>query len=172
MITIIAAIAENNALGKDNKLIWHLPADLIRFKKTTTNHHIIMGRKTFESVGKPLPNRTNIIITRNKSFFAEGCIVVHSLKEALEAAKEDENPYILGGAEIYKQAIEIADKLDITFVHYKFDADAFFPKIDAKIWEETSRVYNKADEKNKFDYSFVRYEKKNKNEKKFNFSNS
>ena len=96
MITIIAAIANNNALGKDNQLIWHLPADLKRFKKVTLNHHIIMGRKTFESLGKPLPNRTTIIITRNKEYKQEGCIVVNSLVEAIKAAKDDENPYILG----------------------------------------------------------------------------
>jgi len=157
MITIIAAIAENNALGKDNQLIWHIPADLKRFKKVTSNHHVIMGRKTFESLGKPLPNRTNIIITRNSNYKAEGCIVVNSLNEAIEAAKEDENPFILGGAEIYKQAIEIADKLDLTFVHHEFDADVFFPKIDTTIWKEISREYFKADDKNKFNYSFVSY---------------
>jgi dihydrofolate reductase len=157
MITIIAAIAENNALGKDNKLIWHLPADLQRFKKITSKHHVIMGRKTFESLGKPLPNRTNIIITRNNNFTAEGCVIVNSLKEAIAAAKNDENPFILGGAEIYKQAINIADKLDVTFVHHNFEADAFFPKIDEKIWKETSREDHKADAKNKYDYSFVTY---------------
>lgn len=157
MITIIAAIAENNALGKDNQLIWHLPADLKRFKQVTLNHHIIMGRKTFESLGKPLPNRTSIIISRNKNYIAEGCIVVNSLNEALQAAAADKNPYILGGAEIYKQAIEIADKLDLTFVHHTFDADAFFPVIDSSVWKETSRQRFKADEKNKYDYSFVSY---------------
>lgn len=119
-----------------------------------------MGRKTFESLGKPLPNRTSIIITRNKNFNAEGCIVVHTLDEALEAAATDDNPYILGGAEIYKQAIEIADKLDLTFIHNTFNADAFFPKIDTSIWKETSRQHFKADEKNKYDYSFVSYSKK------------
>jgi len=157
MITIIAAIAENNALGKDNQLIWHLPADLKRFKQVTLNHHIIMGRKTFESLGKPLPNRTSIIITRNKNYAAEGCIVVHTLDEALKAAASDDNPYILGGAEIYKEAIKISDKLDLTFVHHTFDADAFFPKIDASIWKETSRQHFKADANNKYDYSFVSY---------------
>lgn len=157
MITIIAAIAENNALGKDNQLIWHLPADLKRFKQVTLNHHIIMGRKTFESLGKPLPNRTSIIITRNKNYTAKGCIVVHTLDEALKAAACDANPYILGGAEIYKQAIDIADKLDLTFVHHNFEADAFFPKIDTSKWKETSRQHYKADEKNKYDYSFVSY---------------
>ena len=160
MITIIAAIAENNALGKDNQLIWHIPADLKRFKKVTSNHHVIMGRKTFESLGKPLPNRTNIIITRNLNYKAEGCVVVNSLNEAIEVAKEDKNPFILGGAEIYKQAIEIADKLDLTFVHHEFDADVFFPKIDTTIWKEISREYFKADDKNKFNYSFVSYLKK------------
>lgn len=160
MITIIAAIAKNNALGKDNQLIWHLPSDLKRFKKVTLGHHIIMGRKTFESLGKPLPNRTTIIITRNKNYTQKGCIVVHSLKEALVAAKSDDNPYILGGAQIYKQAIEIADKLDITFVHHEFEADAFFPEIDLDIWKETERENFKADEKNKYDYSFVSYHKK------------
>jgi len=159
MTTIIAAIAENNALGKDNQLIWHLPADLKRFKKVTSNHHVIMGRKTYESLGKPLPNRTNIIITRNANFKANGCVIVNSLQEAIEAAFDDENPFILGGAEIYKQAIEIADKLDLTFVHHQFEADAFFPKIDTTIWKETSREYFKADEKNKYDYSFVTFKR-------------
>ncbi|MFK5958001.1 MAG: dihydrofolate reductase [Lutibacter sp.] len=159
MITIIAAIAENNALGKDNQLIWHLPADLKRFKKVTSNHKVIMGRKTYESLGKPLPNRTNIIITRNTNFKAEGCVIVNSLQEAIEASKEDENPFILGGAEIYKQAIEIADKLDLTFVHHLFEADAFFPKIDTTIWKEISRENFKADDKNKYDYSFVSFKR-------------
>ena len=161
MITIIAAIANNNALGKDNKLIWHLPADLKRFKKVTSGHCVIMGRKTFESLGKPLPNRTNIIITRNKNYKAEGCIVVNSLDQAIETAKkEDSNPFILGGAEIYKQAITIADKLDVTFVHHSFDADAFFPEIDFSIWKQESREDFKADEKNNYNFSFVTYTKK------------
>lgn len=160
MITIIAAIANNHALGMDNKLIWHLPEDLKRFKKVTSGHHVIMGRKTFESLGKPLPNRTTIIITRNKKYKADGCLVVNSLEEALEKAKEDENPYILGGAEIYKLAMPIADKLDLTFVHQEFEADAFFPKINTSIWEETSREDFKADDRNKYDYSFVSFEKR------------
>ena len=116
-----------------------------------------MGRKTFESLGKPLPNRANIIITRNNSFQAEGCLIVNSLQQAIEVSKEDKNPYILGGAEIYTQAIEIADKLDLTFVHHHFEADAFFPEIDKKIWKETSRQDFKADEKNNYDFSFVTY---------------
>lgn len=160
MVTIIAAIAENNALGKDNQLIWYLPADLKRFKKTTLNHVVIMGRKTYESLGKPLPKRTNIIITRDKNYKAEGCIVVNSIAEALKVAeKEDENPFILGGAEIYNQVMPATDRLDITFVHHKFEADVFFPEIDKTIWKETSREDFKADDKNKYDYSFVTFER-------------
>jgi dihydrofolate reductase len=160
MVTIMAAIAANNALGKDNQLIWHLPADLKRFKKTTLNHAVIMGRKTYELLGKPLSNRTNIIITRDKNYKAEGCVVVNSLKKALKIAAEvDENPFILGGAEIYKQAMPFTDKLDITFVHHQFDADVFFPEIDKTIWKETSRENFKADENNKYDYSFVTFER-------------
>lgn len=159
MITIIAAIANNNALGMDNKLIWHLPEDLKRFKRVTNGHHVIMGRKTFESLGKPLPNRTSIIITRNKNYKAENCLVVNSLNEALKNAKSDLNPYILGGAEIYNLAMPIADKLDLTIIHHEFKADAFFPEIDPSIWEEKSRENFKADDINKYDYSFVTYEK-------------
>jgi dihydrofolate reductase len=160
MITIIAAIAKNNALGKNNQLIWHLPADLIRFKKTTLHHYVIMGRKTFESLNKPLPNRTTVIVTRNKKYKADGCIVVHSLKDALEVSKNEENVFILGGAKIYEQAIKFADVLDITLVHHTFEADAFFPEIDKTIWKENSRQDFKADEKNKYDYSFVTYTRK------------
>ncbi len=160
MITIIAAVANNNALGKNNQLIWHLPADLIRFKKTTLNHYIIMGRKTFESLGKPLPNRTTVIVTRNNEYKADGCIVVHSLKEALEVSKKDENVFILGGAKIYEQAINFADVLDITLIHHNFEADVYFPKIDASIWKESTRQNLKADDKNKYDYSFVTYTRK------------
>ncbi len=160
IVTVIAAIAKNNALGKDNELIWYLPADLKRFKKTTTGHHIIMGRNTYESIGKPLPNRTTVIITKNTNYKVDGCIIVHSLDEALEISKQDETPFIIGGAQIYKQAISIVDKLDITEVHHSFDADVFFPKIDLTIWKEKNRTLFKADEKNKYDYSFVSYIRK------------
>jgi dihydrofolate reductase len=160
MITIIAAIGKNGELGKDNDLIWHLPNDLKRFKKITLGHHVIMGRKTFESLGKPLPNRATIIITRNNEYQVDGCVVVNSLEAALNEASADPNPYILGGAEIYKQAIEIADTLDLTLVDANFEADAFFPQIDYSIWKETSRQDYKADEDHKYGYSFVTYKKK------------
>ncbi len=162
MITIIAAIAKNNALGKNNDLIWHLPADLKRFKKITSGHYILMGRNTFESIGKPLPNRTTIIITRNKNYYKDGCLIAHSIEEAIEMASSEERIFILGGAQIYKEAIEkdLVDQLDITFVHHEFDADAFFPEIDLKKWEEKNRENFKADKKNNYDYSFVSYLKK------------
>ena len=161
-ITIIAAIANNNALGKDNDLIWYLPADLKRFKKVTSGHHILMGRNTFESIGKPLPNRTTVIITRNKNYKQEGCIVVDSIEKAIDVAKNDEQIFIIGGAQIYKQTIasNLVDQLDITQVHHSFDADVYFPKIDSDIWKEVAREDFNADEKNKYDFSFISYKKK------------
>ncbi|RCS26415.1 dihydrofolate reductase [Polaribacter sp. WD7] len=163
MITIIAALAKNNALGKNNDLIWHLPADLQRFKKVTSGHYILMGRNTFESIGKPLPNRTTIIITRNKNYFKDGCFIAHSLEEAIELSASEEQVFIIGGAQIYKETLAkgLADRLDITLVHHAFDADAFFPEIDLNIWREVEREDFVADEKNNFDYSFVSYVKKN-----------
>ena len=159
MVTIIAAIANNNALGKDNDLIWHLPADLKRFKRVTTGHYILMGRNTFESIGKPLPNRISVIITRNDNYFKDGCLVANSLEQAVELSKEEEEVFIIGGAQIYNYALEnnLADKLDITVVHEDFEADVFFPEIDLSVWKEVSREDFKADEKNKYDYSFVSY---------------
>jgi dihydrofolate reductase len=161
MITVIAAIAKNNALGKDNDLIWYLPADLKRFKKVTTGHYILMGRNTFESIGKPLPNRTTIIITRNKNYSKEGCLTAGSIEEAIELAKEEAQLFIIGGAQIYKEimAKDLADQLDITLVHSEFDADVYFPEIDAKVWKESVREDFKADEKNDYDYSFISYQK-------------
>ena len=163
MITIIAAIAKNNALGKDNDLIWHLPADLKRFKKITTGHHILMGRNTFESIGKPLPNRTTVIITKNSDYTIDGCLIANSVEEAIELAKFDDEVFVIGGAQVYKYAMDnnLVDKLDITMVHEEFEADVFFPEIDTTIWKEVSREDFKADEKNKYDYSFVSYMKTN-----------
>ncbi len=158
MITIIAAIAENNALGKDNTLLWHLPDDFKRFKKVTSGHHVIMGRKTFESIGKKaLPKRTNIIITRKKSYDASCIVLADSLKKALRIAQTDANPYILGGGMIYKEAMQYADKLDITLVHHSFDADTFFPEIDLTIWKEVNREFHPKDQKHDYDFSFITY---------------
>lgn len=161
MIHLVVAKSDNNVIGHDNQLIWHLPNDLKHFKEITTGHPIIMGRKTFESIGRPLPNRTNIIITRNKNYSVENAKVVHSLNEALELAKEiDENIFILGGGKIYEQAIDFADILEVTEVHENFEGDTYFPEIDLNVWKEISRIKHHKDEKNKFDYSFVRYERK------------
>ena len=161
MITIIAAVANNNVLGKDNELIWHIPADLKRFKKETSGHHIIMGRKTFESLGKPLPKRINVIITRDLNYSApDGCVLVNSLEKALEVAKNDSSPFIIGGAQIYAEGIKLADKLDITHVYHDFEGDVFFPEIDATIWEVISREDFQAGEESKYDYSFVSYRRR------------
>lgn len=161
MIHLVVAKSDNNVIGHDNQLIWHLPNDLKHFKEITTGHPIIMGRKTFESIGRPLPNRTNIIITRNRNYSIENAKVVHSLNEALELAKEiDENIFILGGGKIYEQAIDFADILEVTEVHENFEGDTYFPEIDLNVWKEISRIKHHKDEKNKFDYSFVRYERK------------
>lgn len=160
-LTIIAAVAENDAIGKDNQLIWHLSDDLKHFKTLTNGHHIIMGRKTFESFPKPLPNRTHIVITKQNNFkVPEGIIVVNSLNDALDVAKKDSQPFIIGGGEIYNQAMQIADKIELTRVHKNFEADTFFPKINSSIWKETSNIYHKKDEKNEFDYSFISYTRK------------
>ena len=161
MLSIIAAIGKNNELGKGNMLLWHLPADMKFFRETTKGHGIIMGRKTFESLPGLLPNRRNVIITRDKNYKVEGGDVVHSFEEALAlfAGSEDE-VFVIGGAEIYKQAMDFADKLYITHIDAeKTGADAFFPEIIPIVWNETSHIENKPDEKNPIPYTFSIYEK-------------
>jgi dihydrofolate reductase len=160
MITLIAAAAENNALGKNNDLIWHLPDDFKRFKAITSGHYIIMGRKTFESFPKPLPNRTHVIITRQKNCNPENCIVVNSLEKAIAACPKDEDVFVIGGGEIYQQSIAIADKIELTRVHSTFEADTFFPEIDTTIWELVQKEFHPKDEKHLFDFSFQTYLKK------------
>lgn len=158
---IIVAIDENNVIGKDNQLIWHLPADLKHFKNLTMGSPIIMGRKTFESIGKPLSGRTSVIITRNKNYQQEGVIVVNSLEEAFnQLAPNTEKCYIIGGGEIYKQALNMADELEITKVHHQFEGDTFFPEIDENIWTIKSSEKHEKHEKNQFDFSFINYHKK------------
>lgn len=161
MVTIIAAAAENNALGKNNDLVWHLPDDFKRFKQFTSGHHIIMGRKTFESFPKPLPNRTHIVITRNKNYQKEGAVVVHSIKEALQLAKTDPQPFIIGGGEIYKQGMEVADKIELTRVHATPEADTFFPEIDENRWECISEEYHPKDDRHEFAFTYLTYVRKN-----------
>jgi dihydrofolate reductase len=161
MITLIAAVAENNALGKNNDLLWHLPKDFKRFKEVTSGHYIIMGRKTFESFPKPLPNRTHVIISRHKTDAPEGCIIVENLEKAIEVCPKNEDIFVIGGGEIYKQTIAMADKLDITKVHSSFDAEVFFPEIDRNIWKLESEEFHQKDDKHQFDFTFQTYVKKN-----------
>jgi len=159
IVSIIVAIGENNAIGKDNQLLWHLPADLRHFRDKTSGHTIIMGRKTFDSVGKPLPKRRNIVVTR-QDIQIEGCEVVKSIEEALELCKEEHEVFIGGGAEIYRQAMSKTDRIYLTIVHQTFDADTFFPEINHELWIETSHVDHLADEKNSIPYSFITLERK------------
>ena len=159
LITIIVAAAENNIIGNDNRLIWHLSDDLKRFKELTKGHHVIMGRKTFESMPKALPNRTNVIITRKKDYFAENAIVTNSLDEAIKLTSDDPQPFIIGGGEIYKIALNISDRIELTRVHHNFDGDTYFPDIDSKVWTEINRTKKKKDHNHKYDYTFITYEK-------------
>jgi len=154
IVTIVVAISENNAIGKNNQLLWYLPADLKHFKNITTGHTVIMGRKTYDSVGKPLPNRRNIIITR-QNITIEGCEVVKSIEDALVLSAGEEEVFIVGGAEIYKQSIHLTNRIYLTVVHQKFDADSFFPEINYDEWRETEREDHQPDEKNKLRYSFI-----------------
>lgn len=160
MTTIVVAMGEKNEIGADNQLLWHLPKDLKHFKELTSGHPIIMGRKTYESIGKALPNRTNIVISRKKNWFEEGILIVGSIKEAVKFAKKiDEDIFIIGGGNIYEQTMEIADKLEVTLVKTELKADTFFPKIDQKIWKLSEEVFHEKDEKNQYDFSFQTYEK-------------
>jgi dihydrofolate reductase len=157
-ISIVVAISENRAIGKDNKLLWRLPADLKHFKEITTGHTIIMGRKTFESVGRPLPNRRNIIITR-QPLFIEGCEVVNSIDTALALCAEEDEVFIVGGAEIYRQSLHLTNRIYLTVVHKEFEGDSFFPEINKGEWKEVSREDHQADEKNLLPYSFITLER-------------
>ncbi len=161
VLTIIVAAAENNAIGKDNKLIWHLSDDLKRFKNLTNGHHIIMGRKTFESFPSPLPNRTHVVITRQLDYkVPEGVIVVNSLEAAIEACKNDPQPFVIGGGQIYEQAMNFANKIELTRVHETFEADAFFPEIDLDVWKEIANDFRRKDDKHLHEFSFITYAKK------------
>ncbi len=160
MITLIAAAGENNELGKDQDLVWHLPNDFKRFKDLTTGHHIIMGRKTFETFPKLLPNRTHVVITHKKDYKKEGAVVVSSLNEALLKSINDAQPFVIGGGEIYKIAIKIADKIELTRVHGTFEADTFFPEIPEKDWQLETEVFHEKDEKHKYSFTYQTFLRK------------
>ncbi|MDP2424590.1 MAG: dihydrofolate reductase [Bacteroidales bacterium] len=159
MISIIAAIATNGLIGKDNRLVWHLPADMRFFKQTTMGHALIMGRKTFESFGKPLPGRTSIVITRQKKFRHPGVIVTHSFYQALNMVNTNEEVFVIGGADIYRQALPLAHKLYLTIIHHTFDGDTFFPEINYCDWKLIKDEYREADDANAFAISFRQYER-------------
>jgi len=157
-IALIVIVDENNGIGKNNKLLCHLPADLKRFKELTTGHSIIMGRKTFESLPNgPLPNRRNIVITKNINFDANGCQVVHSVEQTLDMIKNESKVFVIGGEQIYNEFIDTADILYITKIKHVFEADAFFPKIDFNKWQLIEQIDKESDDKNKYDYSFRKY---------------
>ena len=154
-ISLIVALARNRVIGRDNQLPWRLSADLQHFKRLTMGKPIVMGRKTCESIGKPLPGRTNIVVTRNSSFSAEGCRVVHSIDEALVAAGGADEVMIMGGENLYSQLLPRADRLYLTEVQAEVSGDAWFPEFDATQWQELERESHRADENNEFDYDFV-----------------
>lgn len=161
MLTLIAAASENNALGFKGNLLWHLPLDFKHFKTLTTGHCIIMGRKTWETLPKPLPNRKHIVITRNKAYQAELAQVVHSVEEALSLCNDDPNPFVIGGGEVYHLFLEKAQRIELTRVYHHFSqADAFFPEIDKNQWELVKSTFCPKDEKHAFDFSFETYLKR------------
>ena len=162
MVSLIVAVSSNGVIGRDGDLPWHLPADLRHFKKTTMGHHLIIGRATWDEVGRPLPGRTMVVVTRNRDFNADGVLVAHSVEEALALARDDDEPFIGGGAEIYRQALEagLVDRLHITRVHADVEGDTLFPRINFDQWLLTDRVDHPADEKNDHPYTFERYDRR------------
>lgn len=160
IISIIVAIAGDNGIGKDNQLLWHLPADLKHFKNTTTGHTIIMGRKTYDSIGKPLPNRRNIVITRNEQLEISGATVVTSLQAATALCEAEEEVFVIGGAELYQHALPAAKRLYLTQVAGTYESDTFFPEINEEDWTEISREAHLPDEKNTVAYTFITFERK------------
>ncbi len=163
LVSFIVACDEKDGIGLNNRLLCHLPADLTYFKQTTTGHSIVMGRKTYESIGRPLPGRTNIVLTSDKNLRIEGCVVVHSIEAAIDYARNNNEKelFITGGGAIFKQAFPLADKLYITRIHHSFEADTWFPPFDKNEWTLIRNENHASDEKNAYGYSFEVYERKN-----------
>src|SRR3989338_4486494 len=157
--SIIAAIAKNGVIGKENTLPWKLPADLKRFKKITIGHTVVMGRKTYESIGGTLKKRINIVLTRQPDYQAPGCLVIHAIEEVFEKAKTEEI-FFIGGAEIYKQALPMATRLYMTIINHDFEGDSYFPPLNWWEWVEIDRQQGKTDEKNPYEFCFLTFEKK------------
>ena len=159
-LSLIAALAHNRVIGRDNQLPWRLSADLKHFKALTMGKPVVMGRKTFESIGKPLPGRTNIVLTRDREFQAQGCVVVHDIEQALQVVGDREEAMVMGGANLYQQFLPRADRLYLTEVMTEVAGDAWFPDFDIADWIETERVSYQADENNEYDYDFVILDRK------------
>jgi len=161
LLSAIVAMAENRVIGQNNQLPWRLPADLKHFKTITTGHPILMGRKTYESIGRPLPDRTNIVITRNAHYCATGCLIVTSLQAALEQAAHNQcnEIFIIGGAEVYSQAMPALQRIYLTVVHHDFAGDAYFPTLNKQEWKEIDRENHLADKDNPYPYSFLKLER-------------
>ena len=159
-VSLIVAMAKNRVIGANNTLPWHLPADLKHFKTLTMGHHIVMGRKTYDSIGKPLPGRTSVVVTRNANYAPPGVVVVNSLESAISACADDEEIFVIGGAELYRQAIVLADRIYLTEIDADIPGDAHFTELDRKSWQETGRVSHAPDEKNLYHYHFVVYDRK------------
>lgn len=160
MISIIAAVACGGVIGGGNSLLWHISEDLKRFKAITSGHPVIMGRKTFQSLGRPLPNRTNVVVTRDSSFAAEGCIKAGSLTEAIEMFAPEQEIFIIGGGQIYSQAMPLADKLYVTYVDARFDGDTYFPEVDDNVWRKTLSEPHPHGEKFPHPFEFTEWERK------------
>ncbi|WP_077618507.1 dihydrofolate reductase [Bacillus sinesaloumensis] len=164
MISLLVAMDKNRLIGKDNDLPWRLPADLAYFKRVTMGHPIIMGRKTYDSIGRPLPGRENIIVTRDTSYKMEGCKVIHSIEEIVKMRKESEQElFVIGGAEIFKEILPYSDRLYITEIEEEFEGDTYFPAFDKSEWKIISKEQGIKDEKNPYDYKFLVYEKDTQN---------
>ncbi len=162
IISAIVAVAQNQVIGRDNEIPWYLPEDLKWFKKQTLNHAVVMGRKCFESIGRPLPKRTNIVITRDMFYLASGCVIVHSLAEALQVAKNqgETEVFIIGGGEIYEQSMAFCDKLYLTEVHADIEGEILFPKPAAEDWQLVFEENHTKNEKNEYDFTFKIFERK------------
>jgi dihydrofolate reductase len=160
MISLICAASQNGVIGVENRLPWRLPADLKRFKRLTLGHHIVMGRKTFESIGRPLPGRTSVVLTRFKNYEAGGCLIASSLKEALSLARDDDEIFIIGGASVYQEALELADRIYLTILHQDFEGDTLMFEIDSTRWQECSREDFEADANNPYPYSFFVFKRR------------
>ena len=161
-VSLIVAVSSNGVIGRGGDLPWYLPADLKRFKRTTMGHHLIIGRRTWEEVGKPLPGRTMVVVTRSRRLAPEGAQVVRSVEQALELAAADDEPFIVGGSQIYTIALarDLVDRIYLTRIHAEVEGDTFFPDFDLDEWELISEEHHEADEKNEFDFSFLVYERR------------